>query len=181
MEGYSVLSVVMRQRDFTSPASVADASHSARTAIGKYGGGLGGGLKDIATCDLSAAVVGESRASVAPSARSRVFVIDDDESVADVVSQVLRHAGFQVTTFYDALAALRHALESKPDVVVTDYSMPNMNGLEVAAWLRENCPDCKIVIISGIAAEVAERADSNLEFTLLQKPIDRRALISAMQ
>lgn len=112
---------------------------------------------------------------------ARIMVVDDDKSVANVVSLILHQAGFQVTTFYDALSAAQYALEFQPDVVITDYSMPNMNGLELATVLQENCPDCKIVINSGEAAVVAERANSNLKFTLLQKPTDLRTLIAAIR
>jgi DNA-binding response OmpR family regulator len=114
------------------------------------------------------------------SSRLRILVVDDDVSVADTSSLVLRHAGFQVTTFYDPLLAAQHALEFEPHAVITDYSMPNMNGLELAAWLHQHCPDCKIVIISGEAAAVAERVNDGLKFTLLQKPVDPRALIAAV-
>lgn len=49
------------------------------------------------------------------SARLRIFVVDDNVCVADTVSLVLCEAGFQVTTFYNALLAVQHALQSKPD------------------------------------------------------------------
>jgi CheY-like chemotaxis protein len=114
------------------------------------------------------------------SARSRIFVVDDNVCAADTVSLIQCEAGFQVTTFYDALPAVQHALESQPDAVITDYSMPSMNGLELAAWLQEHCPDCKIVILTADAAFVAKTADGELKFTLLEKPTDPDALIAAV-
>jgi CheY-like chemotaxis protein len=173
----------MRQKNLTSPAGAANACHGARTAIGKYGGGLGGGLKDVSPCDLGTTVVRESieRADVATSAGSRILVVDDNVCVAETVSMSLRYAGFQVTTFYDALPAVQHALTTAPDAVVTDYSMPNMNGLEFAAWLQENCPDCKIVIISGEVSAVLTQPHGTLKFTLLEKPVDPGTLIAAIQ
>jgi CheY-like chemotaxis protein len=112
--------------------------------------------------------------------RLRIFVVDDNVCVADTVSLVLREAGFHVTTFYDAIPAVQHALQFPPDAVITDYSMPNMNGLVFAAWLQEHCPDCKIVILTGDAALVAETADGDLKFTLLQKPAHPDSLIAAV-
>jgi DNA-binding NtrC family response regulator len=70
-------------------------------------------------------------------------VVDDDASIADAVSAVLCLAGFDVTTFYDPLHAAQHAIQSEPHVVITDYSMPNMNGLELAAIMQERYPACK--------------------------------------
>jgi len=114
-------------------------------------------------------------------AKVRIFVVDDNECVADLVSIVLCRAGFQVFTFYDALPALRHALEARPDAVITDYSMPNMNGLEFATWLQGHFPECKIVILTGDAASVTEKAASNVRFTLLEKPAQPDELITALR
>lgn len=118
---------------------------------------------------------------MAASTGIRVFVVDDDVFVAEVVSAVLSHAGFEVSTFNDALSAARHARQSAPQVVITDYSMPQITGLMLAAWLRENCPECKIVILTGEAAVVAEHAVVGLRFTLLKKPATPSELIAAVQ
>jgi FixJ family two-component response regulator len=112
-------------------------------------------------------------------ARLRIFVVDDDVCVADTVSVALREAGFQVTTFYDALLSVQHALLFQPDTVITDYSMPNMDG-QLAAWLQEHCPGCKIVILTGDVPLVTEKADGMLKFTLLEKPAHPDALIAAV-
>lgn len=111
----------------------------------------------------------------------RIFVVDDNECVADLISIVLCRAGFQVVTFYDALPALHHALEARPDAVVTDYSMPHMNGLEFAAWLQDHFPDCKIVILTGDVASVTEEAAGDVKFTLLEKPAHPDELITAVR
>ena len=117
---------------------------------------------------------------MAAAAGRRIFVVDDDASVANVVSAVLREAGFDVSTFDTALLAAQHARRFAPDVVVTDYSMPDMNGLVLAAWLQEYCPGCKIVILTGEAAAVAEQAIVGLRFTLLEKPATPSELIDAV-
>jgi FixJ family two-component response regulator len=114
------------------------------------------------------------------SKRTCVFVVDDDRILADTISAVLRSAGFQVKTFYDALPAINHAIESKPDVIVTDYRMPT-NGLQLASWLREYCPACKVVLISGDAPSCnLDQADHGYRFTLLQKPVEPATLIEVV-
>ncbi len=82
--------------------------------------------------------------------QARVFVVDDDRVLADTISAVLRSVGFQVRTFYDGLPAINYAIGAKPDVIVTDYRMPT-NGLRLASWLKDYCPACKVVLISGDA------------------------------
>ncbi len=118
---------------------------------------------------------------MAANTRSRILVVDDDPSVATAVSAVLCHAGFDVTTFHDPLPAIQFALESEPHVVITDYAMPNMNGLELAAWLQARYPACKLVILSGQASTVAEQPANGLKFILLQKPAHPVTLIDAIQ
>lgn len=113
--------------------------------------------------------------------RSRVIVVDDETAVADTITLVLRRAGFEVSTFYAALPAAQYALQFAPDVVVTDYSMPSMNGLALTAWLKHNCPGCKIVMISGNVSEVEQEAKNGLNFTLLQKPVNPSVLLVAVQ
>jgi FixJ family two-component response regulator len=109
-----------------------------------------------------------------------VFVVDDDRLVADTISAVLRSAGLRVRTFYDGLPAINHAIESKPDVIVTAYRMPT-NGLRLASWLREYCPACKVVLISGDAPTCnLDQADRGYRFTLLEKPVDPATLIEAV-
>lgn len=113
--------------------------------------------------------------------KSRAIVVDDDIAVADFVALSLRQAGFEVSAFYSALPARRYAREFAPDLVVTDYSMPDMNGLAFAYWLRENCPSCKIVIISGEISVVEREAKSGQSFTLLQKPFNLKVLLAAIR
>ncbi|MGA2990214.1 MAG: response regulator [Candidatus Korobacteraceae bacterium] len=110
----------------------------------------------------------------------RVFVVDDDRVLANAISQVLRGAGFQVKTFYDGLPAINTAIGSKPDVIVTDYLMPT-NGLRLASWLRDYCPACKVVLISGDAPGCTlQQADYGYHFVLLEKPVDPVMLIQVV-
>jgi DNA-binding response OmpR family regulator len=72
--------------------------------------------------------------------RQRVFVVDDDPNVADVVSRYLEHEGFEVEWLSDGKQALDRALESPPDLVVLDLMLPGMSGLEVCRRLRATSP-----------------------------------------
>jgi DNA-binding NtrC family response regulator len=117
---------------------------------------------------------------VAMGKQACVLVVDDDRVLADTISAVLRGAGFQVRTFYDGLPAINFAIGSKPDVIVTDYRMPT-NGLRLASWLRDHCPGCKVVLISGDAPTCnVDQADRGYRFTLLEKPVDPATLIEVV-
>lgn len=111
-----------------------------------------------------------------------VFVVDDEINVAKTTSLILRAVGFQVTTFYDGSEVLRHAPEWSPDVVVTDFAMPKVDGLALSAWPEEHYPQCKIVMISGHTATVpADRLDRGPHFTVLTKPVHPQELIAVVK
>jgi len=71
---------------------------------------------------------------------TRVLVVDDDPVIADLVSFRLTRLGLDVSVEADGQAGLAAARELRPDLVVLDWMMPRMNGLEMCAALRAD-PD----------------------------------------
>ncbi len=110
-----------------------------------------------------------------------VFVVDDEQAIADTLSLILRAAGYSVRTFYDGLSALEHAQEEIPDIVLSDVIMPKMNGIVLARKLREQLPNCRILLISGNAYSatlLAEWQDhGGPELEILPKPCSPQAII----
>jgi CheY-like chemotaxis protein len=81
----------------------------------------------------------------------RVLYVDDDETMVLMVEQLLRRAGFGVSTFHSAQAAV-DAVREHPeafDFVVTDFNMPEFSGIDVAQELARIRPDLPVVISSG--------------------------------
>jgi DNA-binding NtrC family response regulator len=111
-----------------------------------------------------------------------VFVVDNEVEIADIISEILRKAGFQVTTFYDGSEVLSSTPKCPPDVVVTDYAMPKVNGLALTAWVEEHWPRCRIVMISGNPGAIPAAAlDRGPKFTLLAKPVPPTVLIAIVK
>ncbi len=75
-------------------------------------------------------------ASERPEPTLRALVVEDDAGIADFVRLGLRYEGFDVRVCSDGLAAVRTAEQSRPDVVVLDWMLPGMDGLEVCKRLR---------------------------------------------
>ena len=67
----------------------------------------------------------------------RILVVDDEPSIVDAVSTALRYEGFEVSQAESGRDALRVAGELEPDLVVLDWMLPDLNGLEVGRRLRE--------------------------------------------
>ncbi|WSK18922.1 response regulator transcription factor [Streptomyces sp. NBC_01298] len=73
-------------------------------------------------------------------APARILVVDDDPTVAEVVTGYLRRAGYTVESVADGRAALAHAALIRPDLVVLDLMLPGLDGLEVCRRLRADGP-----------------------------------------
>ncbi|MEO5678519.1 MAG: response regulator transcription factor [Acidimicrobiales bacterium] len=68
----------------------------------------------------------------------RVLVVDDDETVSDVVRRYLEREGYEVDTAKDGAAALEQALARPPDLIVLDLMLPGLDGIEVCRRLRQS-------------------------------------------
>jgi PAS domain S-box-containing protein len=101
-----------------------------------------------------------------------VLCVDDDPAMVLMVDGLLRRAGYKVTTFEQPAAALARVV-SDPyafDIVVTDFNMPEMNGMELATALARAAPHLPIIITSGfISDEMRQQAGELHVGALLQK------------
>lgn len=110
-----------------------------------------------------------------PKKGHRVLVVDDDDSLREVVARQMRRAGHFVVTAESAEVALAQtALGRAPfDVVITDVHMPAMTGIELATILLERRPTQRIVIVTGDPDEAMARdAISRGPVSYLLKPFE---------
>jgi DNA-binding response OmpR family regulator len=78
---------------------------------------------------------------------ARILVVDDDANLREIVVLKLRLAGFDTRTASDGEAGLALAQEETPDLIVLDWMMPKMTGLEVSLALRADATTSEIPII----------------------------------
>lgn len=89
-----------------------------------------------------------------------LLYLDDEEMLVDLVAHLLEPQGYRVTGFTHAQAAI-DALTAAPkafDVVVTDFNMPGMSGVDVAGLVGRIRPDLPVVLVSGYLTPVAHEA-----------------------
>src|SRR6195952_984371 len=86
----------------------------------------------------------------------RVLVVDDEPSICELLSMALRYEGWDVRTAQDGTDAVRVAREFRPDAVVLDVMLPDMDGLEVLRRLRADTPLLPVVFLTARDA-VADR------------------------
>jgi two-component system, cell cycle sensor histidine kinase and response regulator CckA len=87
-----------------------------------------------------------------PRGAARILVVEDEEVVCRLIAESLTAAGYEVTATADPRSALDLARETRFDVLVTDVTMPHMNGPEVARALLERRPDLRVLYTSGHGA-----------------------------
>jgi two-component system OmpR family response regulator len=79
----------------------------------------------------------------------RVLVVDDEPSLAELLSSVLRYEGWDVRTAADGLSAVRVAREFRPHAVVLDVMLPDLDGLEVLRRLRQDQPRVCVLFLTA--------------------------------
>ena len=83
----------------------------------------------------------------------RVLVVDDDQTVSDVVRRYLERDGFTVGLASDGPSALHAFGQEKPDLVVLDLMLPGIDGLEVCRRMRAVEPDLPVVMLTALGEE----------------------------
>jgi ATP-dependent Lon protease len=94
------------------------------------------------------------RDSSSPPAHSRgaeIYVVDDEPMLLELASVILEPLGYSIRTFRSPEAAVSEfkAAHPQPVLIITDYAMHNMNGMELIEACRRICPEQKVVLLSG--------------------------------
>ena len=114
-----------------------------------------------------------------PRSNALIFVVDDKEVLVQFAEAVLQSAGYEVRSFTDPKETLKAMLHEgkKPDLLVTDYDMGTMNGLELIEASREALPDLKTIMLSGTISEsFVEQSDVRVS-RFMAKPYQPPKLI----
>jgi len=86
-------------------------------------------------------------------AKASIYVVDDEPMLLDLAEAILGAVGYAVRTFRDPEKALEEFAVEMPDLVLTDYAMGRMTGMDLIRECRRLNPDQKIVLISGTVDE----------------------------
>jgi two-component system response regulator MprA len=115
-------------------------------------------------------------------ASKRVLVVDDDESIRDVIQMILTAEGHDVVTACDGLAALDQVQRSPfPDLILLDMKMPRMDGWAFAdAYRRSSAPRAPIIVLTA-AQDAAARALQINADGYLSKPFDLNDLVECVK
>jgi|ERR1700683_993884 CheY-like chemotaxis protein len=106
--------------------------------------------------------------SAAP-AISRILLVDDNANGLKARKMVLEELGYGIVTASNGHDALERFAPQKFDLVVTDYKMPRMDGLELIVHLRKLAPELPIVLISGFVDSMGLNEENTQADAVIQK------------
>lgn len=83
---------------------------------------------------------------------ARILVVDDDDSLRELLRMHLASAGYEVSTAADAISAGYQVLKSPPDLILSDVNMPHMDGFEFIAALRSDAtlPNIPVIFLTSV-------------------------------
>jgi two-component system alkaline phosphatase synthesis response regulator PhoP len=117
-------------------------------------------------------------------AERKVLVADDEIHIVHVVAIKLRNNGFEVISAANGAEAFELACEEKPDIIVTDFQMPVMTGLQLVEKLRrsEATKDIPVIMLTarGFAVEDGQKEDLQIS-ELLSKPFSPKELLRSIE
>ena len=107
-----------------------------------------------------------------------ILVIEDDRTTRHLLREILKTAGFSVTTAADGAAALKQIKKKEFALLLTDIWMPRMNGLELLAHLRTGPSRAKVVVMtSDDTPGTLLRAVREQAYQYITKPVEPKALV----
>ena len=118
----------------------------------------------------------------AHTAKGTILLVEDDRSIRRYLEVILSRAGFKVITAADGLEAMKVALASSIDAVVTDAVMPHLNGYELCRFLRRHPKlSClPVILLSGLSRADSAPDDESRADVYLAKPVRPEELTSSL-
>ncbi|HUT29973.1 MAG TPA: response regulator [Sedimentisphaerales bacterium] len=114
----------------------------------------------------------------------KVLVVDDEIHIVHVVAVKLRNNGYEVLTAANGAEAYTLTCDEKPDIIVTDYQMPLMTGLQLVQKIRENdaISDIPVILLTARSFAIEDDQRRNLRISeCLSKPFSPKELLRGIE
>jgi FixJ family two-component response regulator len=118
-----------------------------------------------------------------PQTKPLAYVVDDEATIAATLGIILNSSGFEAVAFTQPLEALRAAESRCPDFLVTDVSMPLLNGIELGIQFKAIFPRCRVLLFSGALSTsplLAGAKERGHDFAILAKPVHPKELLDTL-
>ncbi|MBN2182422.1 MAG: response regulator [Sedimentisphaerales bacterium] len=114
----------------------------------------------------------------------KVLVVDDEIHIVHVVAIKLRNNGYEVISANNGEEAFELACKNKPDIIVTDFQMPVMTGMELVEKLRqhEDTKDTPVIMLTARSFAISKEQQELLKISdCLSKPFSPRELLGNIE
>jgi DNA-binding response OmpR family regulator len=118
-----------------------------------------------------------------PKRSRKILIVEDDEQIAKALALRMKAAGYDTAVAHDALAGVRCAMKSKPDVVVLDISLPAGDGFTVAERIQAHIPTLMPIIFltASQRPDFRQRAQQLGAVAFFEKPYEAAELLAAVK
>ena len=107
----------------------------------------------------------------------KILVVEDEEAIREMLGIRLEEAGYETLFAIDGLSALNQVKENSPDLILLDYTLPKMNGIDVCSQIKEN-PRLSHIPVILLSAYRREQIDRNhIADDYMPKPYDPDQLL----
>jgi two-component system alkaline phosphatase synthesis response regulator PhoP len=115
--------------------------------------------------------------------KKKILIIDDEELILDVSTEILGFLGYECFTAGDGERAQEIAREQNPDLILCDYYLPEMPGEKILENLKNEFPECRVLIASGreLNEDEHERMMEKGAMGFLGKPYTMNELKEAVE
>ena len=113
--------------------------------------------------------------------RMKILIVDDESTILETLSDVLEMKGYEVATALDGKKAISAVKDELFRVILMDYKMPGMNGVETFEEIRKIDPDARVIFISGFYKEKFMSSPTGGVIGVCQKPLDIRKLLAMIE
>ena len=109
-----------------------------------------------------------------------ILVVDDDPNVVEILTETLKDRGFETESAYDGEEALEKVKTFRPDLILTDFEMPGMDGLELCGRIRSDEKLGEVPILLATAGSI-DLSNLNMVNGFMVKPYQKEILFSFIQ
>jgi len=113
---------------------------------------------------------------------AKILVVDDQESMRHILSEMLKEKGHTVTVAEDGIIAFDLLKKDSFNLIVADVNMPRLDGLEFLKKIKTEKPDTRVVFVTGMLEETVRIGSENLGLDgLILKPFNKTAAMEVIE
>ncbi len=114
--------------------------------------------------------------------KNKILIVDDNEALCQNLSDILELEGYDTIGVYDGYQAIESIKKSKFDVVLLDFKMPGLSGLDTLKLLNQIIPNIVVIMITAFTEDIFYNTGlENTCYKVIQKPIDIDNLLKILR